>query len=107
MGCYDSILLPCPKCGELYEAQSKSGDCLLRVFDFDKTPSDVMKNVNRHAPFTCFNCGEIFHVEFNPTPKTVEFTDAISDDFPAPLENSSKEEIRRSFEEYISKLDKK
>lgn len=106
MGCYDSVLLPCPKCGELYEAQSKSGDCTLRVFDFSNAPPDVMGNVNRHAPFTCFKCKTIFRVEFNPEPKVVE-TDEVSDDFPAPLENSSKEEIERSMTEYFSNLDRK
>ncbi len=66
MGVYDTVLIPCPKCGELYNAQSKSGECTLQVYDFNNAPPDVMANVNRHAPFICFNCNAVFHVEFNP-----------------------------------------
>jgi hypothetical protein len=106
MGCYDSILLPCPKCGEIYEAQSKSGDCLLKIYDFKDTPEDVMENVNRHAPFTCFGCGTIFHVEFNPEIKIVE-TDEISDDFPTLLGDASPDDIFNAFVEYQSKINKK
>ena len=106
MGCYDSVLVPCPKCGELYEAQSKSGDCTLRVFDFDNTPSDVMENVNRHAPFTCYNCGTIFHVEFNPEIKIVETSDA-PDVIPDLPENASRKDLKKAFEDFYSKLDKK
>jgi hypothetical protein len=106
MGCYDSIFLPCPKCGELYEAQSKSGDCLLRVYDFKYTPKDVMENVNRHAPFTCFNCGTIFKVEFNPEIKIVE-TDEIANDFPDLPKNASVKDFEKAFLDYRSKIDKK
>jgi hypothetical protein len=106
MGCYDSVLLPCPKCGEIYEAQSKSGDCLLRVFDFDNTPSDVMLNVNRHAPFICLKYGTMFRVEFDPEIKIVE-TEEDSDDFPALPENPSLTDFSTAFVEYQSKIDKK
>ena len=107
MGCYDTVLVPCPKCGELYDAQSKSGDCLCRVFEFENTPPDVMSNVNRHAPFTCFKCNAVFHVEFNPNPEVVETND-VSDDFPDDLlENASIYDLKKSMEDYYSKLDKK
>ena len=106
MGCYDSILLPCPKCGEIYEAQSKSGACLLEIYDFKDTPTDVMENVNRHAPFTCFGCGTIFKVEFNPEIKIVE-TDEVSNDFPALPNNPSLDDFLNAFVEYQSKIDKK
>jgi hypothetical protein len=107
MGCYDTVLLPCPECGKIYDAQSKSGDCLLRVYNFNDAPDDVMSNVNRHAPFVCFECGTVFHVEFNPEPKIVE-TDNVSDDFPNDLfENATIEDLRKSMEDYYSKLDGK
>ena len=106
MGCYDSILLPCPKCGELYEAQSKSGDCLFRIFDFSDTPADVMQNVNRHAPFTCFSCGTIFKVELDPEIKIVETKD-VSDDFPILPENPSINDFSKAFVKYQSKINKK
>ena len=106
MGCYDTIAIPCPKCGELYYAQSKSGDCLLKTYYFANTPPEVMSNVNRHAPFTCSDCGTMFRVNFTPEPKIVETTET-SDDFPEPLANLSKENIRKAMEEYYSNLDKK
>jgi Fe2+ or Zn2+ uptake regulation protein len=71
MGCFDTILVPCPGCGELHGAQSKSGDRRMRVFKFQECPEDVMVDVNRHAPFTCFTCGTIFEVELSPMPKIV------------------------------------
>jgi hypothetical protein len=109
MGCYDTILLPCPKCGEIYDAQSKSGDCTLRVFDFKDTPQDVMSNVNRHAPFVCFKCHTVFHVVFTPETKIAE-TDFVEEDFDF-LEDLSdcptKEDIADRFVDYVSKLNKK
>ena len=111
MGCYDTILVPCPKCGDLYEAQSKSGDCLLQVYDFEDTPLDVMANVNRHAPFTCSNCRAVFHVEFNPEIKVVEIDDygnaLPSDNLIVFPEGASPNDIAEAFAEYQSKLDKK
>lgn len=72
MGCYDTIMIPCPKCGEIYEAQSKSGDCLLREYKFEDCPEDVMENVNRHAPFICSNCQTSFMVEMTPSVKILK-----------------------------------
>jgi endogenous inhibitor of DNA gyrase (YacG/DUF329 family) len=102
MGCYDTIMVPCPKCGELYEAQSKSGDCLLRVFDFNTAPQNVMQNVNRHAPFQCNNCKTIFKVQFNPTPVIVE-TSEPQDIFEIKNDNN----FRDNFEKYLERLDQK
>ena len=65
MGVYDTIKVPCPKCGEIYYAQSKSGPCELDLFDLDKAPYDVLCDVNRHAPFTCFGCNCVFDVDLN------------------------------------------
>ena len=106
MGVYDSVFLPCPKCGELEEAQSKSGDCLCRIFEFGKAPDDVMINVNRHAPFKCFKCGTNFKVEFNPEPKIVE-TDEENSDFPELPDGASVEDFIDAFVNYRNKIDKK
>jgi endogenous inhibitor of DNA gyrase (YacG/DUF329 family) len=107
MGCYDTVLVPCPKCGELYDAQSKSGDCLCGVFDFENTPSNVMSNVNRHAPFVCDKCKTVFCVKFNPKPEVVE-TEYVEDDLPDDLiEGASIYDLKKSMEDYYSKLDKK
>lgn len=68
MGMFDTVMIPCPKCGELYDAQTKSGDCLLRYYDWpsegatNPAPYDVMNDINRHAPYTC-QCGTKFQVK--------------------------------------------
>lgn len=68
MGVFDTVLVPCPRCGARTETQSKgSGDACLRRFLLEETPLDVMADVNRHAPFTCPKCGASFDVELNLT----------------------------------------
>jgi len=62
MGMYDTVMVPCPLCGKLAEFQSKSGECLLRTYDLETCPKDVLKDVNRHAPTQCDNCGILFEV---------------------------------------------
>jgi predicted RNA-binding Zn-ribbon protein involved in translation (DUF1610 family) len=64
MGCYDTVLVPCPQCGEAYEAQSKGGECLLGLYTPDTAPPEVIHDLNRHAPFTCDACGHEF--SYNP-----------------------------------------
>ena len=64
MGCYDTVIIPCPNCGESYGAQSKGGERLMRDFSLKNAPQDVMSDVNRHAPFTCHQCGIVFKVIF-------------------------------------------
>lgn len=63
MGLYDIILVPCPKCGEEYDFQTKSGPCCLGVFFLAEAPEDVLADVNRHAPAECGRCGNHFYVE--------------------------------------------
>jgi len=63
MGMFDSVMVPCPKCGELSEFQSKGGACTLTVCTLASAPADVLSDVNRHAPNTCANCGTAFAVK--------------------------------------------
>lgn len=65
MGCFDTVWVPCPKCGKKYPAQSKSGECNLEDYQLAECPTDVLANVNRHAPFEC-ECGCTFHVVMKP-----------------------------------------
>jgi len=64
MGCYDTIVIECPHCGNLYYAQSKSGDCLLETYFFPYVQKDVLLDINRHTPFVCEKCGTIFYYNF-------------------------------------------
>ena len=70
MGCYDIVRVPCPRCGTKAEAQSKSGQCELVEYELYNAPQIVLEDVNRHAPFTCNECGMPFAVtrEFKSTP---------------------------------------
>lgn len=73
MGMFDSVMLPCPKCGALNEAQSKGGDCTLAVYRPDNAPLAVLSDVRRHAPFECNDCGVTFdvHVQAGRRPRTL------------------------------------
>jgi hypothetical protein len=69
MGVYDTVFVPCPKCGQLYEAQSKSGRCLLNEYSFVDAPEDVLWGVclgALYTPLTC-ECGTKFMVAPNRT----------------------------------------
>ena len=73
MGMFDSIMVPCPKCGRRREFQSKSGGCYLETYELDRAPLDVLLDVNRHAPYSCEQCGTLFavHVQAIGTPIVV------------------------------------
>lgn len=62
MGMYDTVIVPCPKCGEESEFQSKGGDCILAEYTLQNCPQDVLSDVNRHSPNTCDRCGTQFMV---------------------------------------------
>jgi predicted RNA-binding Zn-ribbon protein involved in translation (DUF1610 family) len=70
MGVYDSVMIPCPKCGKTQEAQSKSGPCILNVYELEDAPIEVLMNVNRHAPFKCDDCGCYYMVRLKTTALT-------------------------------------
>lgn len=59
---FDSVMVPCPKCGEANEFQSKSGDCTLEVYSLKDVPENVMSDINRHAPITCWRCNTSYFV---------------------------------------------
>jgi len=66
MGMFDTVLVPCPSCGEVYAAQSKGGECMLAAYELDEAPANVLMDVNRHGPFRC-TCGMVFRVEVTVT----------------------------------------
>jgi len=67
VGMFDTIMVPCPRCGKKCEAQSKSGSCLLDVFEMKDAPQEVLADVNCQAPFHC-ECGAIFKVSLHMIP---------------------------------------
>ncbi len=64
MGTYDTINVPCPKCGTKSGFQTKSGQCTLTEYELNEAPADVMEDVMRHGPATCRSCGTVFGVQF-------------------------------------------
>ena len=65
MGMYDTVMVPCPTCGEPAEFQSKSGDCKLDTYTLEDAPDDVLDDVNRHGPNSCGKCSTLFGVEIS------------------------------------------
>lgn len=81
MGCYESVLIHCPKCKAKQYAQSKSGPCEYGYYSsIEETPEDVLQDINRHAPFHCNDCGAIFEVDLEKK-KTVECEDRPQIDY--------------------------
>jgi len=82
MGMFDTVMVPCPSCGEVCAAQSKGGECMLANYELDEAPANVLMDVNRHGPFKCEKCGEIFRVEVTvtATAKTLPVRDEDSED---------------------------
>jgi len=73
MGCFDTVAINCPKCGEGQDIQSKGGLCSLSYYEsLAATPSDVLSDINRHAPFTCEKCGCRFDVKVTTVAYTKE-----------------------------------
>ena len=57
MGCFNSIIVPCPICCEENELQSKSGTCEMKRFHFMKAPlKDIAEVADK--PFVCKQCSE-------------------------------------------------
>ena len=94
MGLFDTILVPCPKCSEKMEFQTKSGDCSLRSFDLVSAPKNMMKDVNRHAPYKC-SCGAEFQVKIKN--KSVKWLN------PEKLYTFTKEELDYEFNLILNK----
>lgn len=84
MGMYDTVMVPCPKCGKKSGFQSKSGPCLLNDFELEDVPADVIEDVMRHGPATCGSCGTIYGVRYTVVSKvdakSVEWSPDIEED---------------------------
>jgi hypothetical protein len=60
MGCYDTVNVPCPRCGKINGFQSKGGECRLEEYSLSEAPIDVLSDVNRHT--TICECGTEYKV---------------------------------------------
>jgi predicted RNA-binding Zn-ribbon protein involved in translation (DUF1610 family) len=77
---FDTVMVPCPTCGTKSEFQSKSGACILAVYELNQCPFEVLSGVTRHAPNTCEKCGTVFEVQVQATGTPVPVTPTNEDD---------------------------
>ena len=63
MGGFDTVEIRCPSCGKVKEVQSKGGECYGAKYKLAEAPANVLSDVNRHAPFECEKCGNVFEVQ--------------------------------------------
>lgn len=73
MGMFDSIYLKCPECDTPNEFQTKSGDCVLGVYDEKTAPLRAWIDVNRHAPIECEKCSTPYAAEISISVKIVKY----------------------------------
>lgn len=70
MGCYDSVNIPCPTCGEMVEFQSKVGDCGLDTYHHRHVPPEIAKALNG-AWTVCRWCNKGLFIYTERKPETV------------------------------------
>jgi hypothetical protein len=68
MGMFDSVMVPCPRCGTRHEFQSKSGECTLAEFLLENAPDDVLEGIDDVRLHTCTRCGASFRVVLGTEP---------------------------------------
>ena len=56
MGMFDSVMVPCPTCGNKVEFQTKAGDCLMNTFGLDDAPGNILRDIV-NDPEYCAGCG--------------------------------------------------
>lgn len=64
MGCFDTVRLPCPQCGKIYEAQSKGGSCGSFTYEFEYAPASVIGDISWPGDiFVCAGCKTKFQLK--------------------------------------------
>ena len=76
MGCYDSVNIPCPTCGEMVEFQSKAGDRCLDTYEYSSVPVEIAIDLDGASSW-CKCCGTRFSVHVSEKPKTVSMVSLV------------------------------
>lgn len=65
MGCFNTILIPCPRCGEKYDYQSKSGSCSFTTETIEDAELEDIVEASNNV-LSCGNCNASFklHTKF-------------------------------------------
>lgn len=61
MGMFDIVWVPCPRCGERIEFQSKGGMCILHDYEFTDAPAEVLMDLNGDE-WRCTKCCALVRV---------------------------------------------
>ena len=77
MGCYNEIVIPCPKCGHINYFQSKGGDCSLSIYSIQDAPIEDIAYLVDDSSLFCDNCLAL--IKIKPTVK-VELTCEVEED---------------------------
>ena len=62
MSCYDTVKIPCPKCGTRYKKQSKAGDCGMATYGLHDEPVKILADI-ADEKMQCGQCGAYFELQ--------------------------------------------
>jgi hypothetical protein len=81
MGCFDSLLVRCKKCGEELEFQSKADACCQREFTLSTCPPKIITDLDGEIQ-ECDNCGAKIRLvlAMRPTIRAEIYVDAEDED---------------------------
>lgn len=84
MGMFDSVWVPCPKCGERHEFQSKAGDCGCHSYTLETAPQIVLFDISGEQRVYCDKCDSVFllNIDFGKPRtevKTIDDAETLAD----------------------------
>lgn len=80
MGIFDSVMVPCPVCGEQIEFQSKAGACRGKIYSCESVPVSIASDINGGKE-KCYNCKTTVVLFIADNPERVEmFVSRASED---------------------------
>jgi len=68
---FDSVNVPCPKCGDHQEVQSSGGAGMGENFDMESCPDNILIGTNNHTPLICDRCGTEFEIKLTVTAESI------------------------------------
>jgi len=68
---FDSVNVPCPKCGNRQEVQSRGGAGIGVNHDMESCPDNILIGVNHHALLICTHCSTVFELKLTVTAESI------------------------------------
>lgn len=66
MAMFDTVFVPCPRCGALKEYQSKAGDCTLEEYNIYDAPLAILADIQEGCAWPknnrCYECDYEFKI---------------------------------------------